>query len=351
MDPISQGVLGAAAAQTASTHITTTELPDKTQRSTLWLAAIIGAFAGMAPDLDVLIMSPTDPLLFLEFHRQFTHALIFIPVGAALCSLIAHLFVRGRLRFVHTYLVCLLGYATHALLDGCTSYGTQLFWPFSNARIAWNNVAVVDPLFTVPALILVWLAIARGRQLFTWCALVWMLGYLLFGVVQRDRALAFGTQLAAQREHTPVRLEVKPSFANLLVWKLVYENAGHYYIEGVRTGFKVTHLPGERVDKLNLTKHLPWLDPASQQAQDIERFRWFSDDFLAPDKYHPLGIVDVRYSMLPNEVRGLWGIGLDENATTDQHVEFYADRTLDTERRMRFIYSLFSPHKLQQKPN
>ena len=113
----------------------------------------------------------------------------------------------------------------------------------------------------------------------------------------------------------------------------------------------VIHLPGERVAKLDLVKHVPWLDPASQQAKDIERFRWFSDDFLAPDKYHPLGIVDVRYSMLPNEVRGLWGIGLDENATTDQHVEFYADRTLDTERRMRFIYSLFSPHKLQQKPN
>jgi len=346
MDPISQGVLGAAAAQTASGRINTTQLPDKKKRSSLWLAAIIGAFAGMAPDLDVLIVSPTDPLLFLEYHRQFTHSLVFIPLGAGLCSIVAHLFVKKRLAFIHTYLVCLLGYATHALLDACTSYGTQLFWPFSHTRVAWNNVAVVDPLFTVPALLLVWLAITRGRRLFSWCALGWMLGYLTLGVVQRDRALAFGAQLAEQRKHDPVRLEVKPSFANLLVWKLVYEEAGDYYIEGVRTGFNIIHLPGEKVAKLNLAKHLPWLDPTSQQAKDIERFRWFSDDFLAPDKYHPHGIVDVRYSMLPDEVRGLWGISLDENATTEQHVEFYADRSLESERRARFINMLFFPNKL-----
>ena len=346
MDPISQGVLGAATAQTVSGRITATELPDKKNRGTLWLAAIIGACAGMAPDLDVLIASPTDPLLFLEFHRQFTHALAFIPIGAGLCSLVAHQFVKRRMAFMHTYLVCLMGYATHALLDGCTSYGTQLFWPFSNARIAWNNVAVVDPLFTVPALVLVWLALTRERRLFSWCALAWMLGYLALGVVQRDRALAFGAQLAQQRNHSPVRLEVKPSFANLLVWKLVYEDAGIYYIEGVRTGLNVMHLPGEQVAKLNLAKHAPWLDPTSQQANDIERFRWFSDDFLAPDKYHPHGIVDVRYSMLPNEVRGLWGIGLDQNATTDQHVEFYADRTLEADRRQRFIDMLLFPDRL-----
>jgi len=252
MDPISQGVLGAAAAQTASGRITTIQLPDKKNRSALWLAAIVGAFAGMAPDLDVLIASPSDPLLFLEFHRQFTHALVFIPIGAAICALVAHLFVKQRMAFVHTYLVCLLGYATHALLDGCTSYGTQLFWPFSNARVAWNNVAVVDPLFTVPALMLVWLTITRDRKLFSWCALAWMLGYLALGVVQRDRALAFGAQLAEQRNHTPVRLEVKPSFGNLLVWKLVYEDAGIYYIEGIRTGLDIIHFPGEQVAKLNL---------------------------------------------------------------------------------------------------
>ena len=129
MDPISQGILGAAAAQTRSHHAnarSSNNPGDKPERSVLWLAAILGAFSGMAPDVDVLIASSTDPLLFLEFHRQFTHALVFIPVGALICACAAHYFVKQRLPFRSTYLFCLLGYATHALLDGCTSYGTQL---------------------------------------------------------------------------------------------------------------------------------------------------------------------------------------------------------------------------------
>ena len=349
MDPVSQGVLGAAAAQTASSSVTAHQLPNARPRQSLWLAGFVGAFAGMAPDIDVLIFSSTDPLLFLEFHRQFTHALAFIPIGALLCAAIAKGLVRQRLSFAHTYLLCFLGYATHALLDACTSYGTQLFWPFSDTRIAWNNVSVVDPLFTVPALLLVVLAVTRNRQSLSLCALGWMLGYLLLGVVQRDRALEFGAQLAEQRNHLPSRLEVKPSFANLLVWKLVYEANDHYYIEGVRTGFNLSHIGGERVPKLNLSTHFPWLTPDSQQARDIERFRWFSDDFLAPDKYHPHGIVDVRYSMLPNEVRGLWGIKLDPAADLQTHVEFYADRTLSADRRARFFNQLFAPQRRSQQ--
>ncbi|MBT5700853.1 MAG: metal-dependent hydrolase, partial [Gammaproteobacteria bacterium] len=67
MDPISQGSLGAALAQSGSN-------PEKIKAATL-----LGCFAGLAPDLDIFIFSSTDPLLFLEFHRQFSHSLVFIP--------------------------------------------------------------------------------------------------------------------------------------------------------------------------------------------------------------------------------------------------------------------------------
>ncbi|MDT8282362.1 MAG: metal-dependent hydrolase [Gammaproteobacteria bacterium] len=59
MDPISQAVLGASLSQSFS--------KDKTQ---LKSALVIGALAAMTPDLDVLIRSADDPLLFLEYHRQ-----------------------------------------------------------------------------------------------------------------------------------------------------------------------------------------------------------------------------------------------------------------------------------------
>ena len=76
MDPISQGVVGAAFAQTAA------------RRKQLATVAWYGALGGLAPDLDVLFQSPTDPLVFLEYHRQFTHSLVFIPAGAFLVFLV-----------------------------------------------------------------------------------------------------------------------------------------------------------------------------------------------------------------------------------------------------------------------
>ena len=72
MDPVTQGTVGAIFAQ-AVAH----------KRTAVW-AAVCGLLGGLAPDLDVLIRSENDPLLFLEYHRQFTHSLIFIPVGGSL---------------------------------------------------------------------------------------------------------------------------------------------------------------------------------------------------------------------------------------------------------------------------
>ncbi|MDB2316436.1 metal-dependent hydrolase, partial [Luminiphilus sp.] len=46
----------------------------------------------------------------------------------------------NHLRYQQVWLVALVGYATHGLLDACTTYGTMLLWPFSDARIAWSNI-------------------------------------------------------------------------------------------------------------------------------------------------------------------------------------------------------------------
>ena len=75
MDPISQGIIGSTAVQTIQRN-----------NHSLCLLAIVGFLSGMAPDLDIFIRSQTDPLLFLEFHRQFTHSLIFIPIGGLRCA-------------------------------------------------------------------------------------------------------------------------------------------------------------------------------------------------------------------------------------------------------------------------
>ena len=229
----------------------------------------MGLVAGLAPDADVFITSATDPLLSLQFHRQFTHALAFIPVGALLVALFLHPLVgRNALRFRTTYLFCLAGYATHGLLDACTSYGTQLLWPFSDLRVAWNNISIIDPLFTVPILLLVILGTWRRSPVLARCALVWAVAYLMIGVVQRDRAAAIGHGVAATRGHVVERLSAKPTFANLLVWKIIYEAEGMFYVDAVRVGLGSRHYPGDAIAKLDTDRDLPWLQPNSQQARE-----------------------------------------------------------------------------------
>lgn len=331
MDPVSQCVVGAVASQNV------------VKKKDLGVAALVGGLSAMVPDLDVLIHSSTDPLLFLEYHRQFTHSLIFIPFGGLICALILYwVFARKYFSFWKTYLLSTVGYATHGLLDSCTSYGTQLFWPFDNHRVAWSNISIIDPLFTLPVLFFILAAVIKKNRLWSRLALLWMMGYLLLGVVQNMRAEMLGRELAASRNHQLIRLEAKPGFGNLLLWKVIYETKDHFYVDGVRVGLQNKVYPGTAVAKLNVEKDLPWLDKDSQQAKDIERFRWFSQGYIAADPKNPNSIGDIRYSAIPNEIEPLWMLKVNPHAAPDEHAEYIHRHVRPAAQVQTFLDMLFA---------
>ena len=39
----------------------------------------------------------------------------------------------------------------------------------------------------------------------------------------------------------------------------------------------------------------------SQQGKDLERFRWFSNNYLSVDKHNRNIVYDVRFSSLPSQ--------------------------------------------------
>ena len=313
MDPISQGTVGAAFAQSTA------------NKSNIIKLGVIGFLAGLAPDLDVLIRSSTDPLLSLEYHRQFTHSLFFIPFGALIVALLIFPLVKRSLSLKTVYVASFLGYATHGLLDACTSYGTLLFWPFSNERVTWNNISIVDPLFTIPILVLVVTAIKTRKRLFSFLAIGWMTFYLSLGFVQYDRALSAATELAHSRGHTPERLTLKPSFGNLILWKSIYQHKERFYVDAIRTVQSSIWCSGESVRVFDYQYHLPNLEKDSQQSKDIERFRWFSQDYLGFDEDKNL-VTDVRYSMIPNQIAPMWGLVIDEKRGIHEHAIWWTGR-------------------------
>lgn len=167
-------------------------------------------------------------------------------------------------------------------------------------------------------------------------AIAWALIYLSAGIVQRERAEVVGSKLAYEREHAPVQLIAKPSFGNILLWKLVYEYEGKFYVDAVRVGDVIRTYSGESIDKLELSRDFPWLNESSQQTKDIERFRKFSDGFLARDPNDESRIIDVRYSMAPNQIKPLWGIELSAEASADSHAKYVTLR--DNSAASRKIY-------------
>lgn len=349
MDPLSQAALGASLSQSFT--------KDKTRQLS---AMVIGALAGMAPDLDVFIRSDVDPMLFLEFHRQFSHSLIFIPFGALLCALVFHGVVgllhsrssasskqsdRARLSFAQIYLFSFLGYATHGLLDACTSYGTQLFWPFSNERVAWNTVSIIDPLFTLPILFLCVFAALKQKPRYAQIAFIYAVLFLSLGLVQKHRAEMAMHELAYARGHQVEKSHVKPSFANRHLWKTIYEADGYYYVDAVKLLSGVEYFAGDSIKKLDIKRDFPWLPADSQQAKDVERFRWFSSDYLAVSKTDPNFIIDVRYSFIPNQIDPMWGVEVNkilvDEGELDAHVFYEMNNGLTAKTRKRFFEMLF----------
>ena len=316
MDPISQGTVGAAFAQSTA------------NKSNIIKIGIIGFLAGLAPDLDVLIRSENDPILFLEYHRQFSHSLFFIPFGSLIVSLLIFPLFKKSMSLRTIYMASFLGYATHGLLDACTSYGTLLFWPFSNERVTWNNISIIDPLFTIPVLILIGIAIKTRKKIFSFFAIGWITFYLSLGFVQYERALSAAIELAESRGHVAERMTLKPSFGNLILWKSIYQYEEDFYVDAIRILHSTTLCLGENIRVFNYEYHLPNLDKDSQQGKDIERFRWFSQDYLGYNKEKNL-ITDIRYSMLPNQIAPMWGLAIDDTRDINKHAIWWTSRGLD----------------------
>jgi inner membrane protein len=336
MDPITQGVLGAALPQaTATAH-----------KGAVALAGIFGFFAGMAADLDVLIRSSADPLLFLEYHRQFTHSLIFIPLGGLLSAGVLQILIgrfgpRWRLPFSKVFLFCTLGYGTHGLLDFTTSYGTMLFWPFSEARYSASIISVVDPLMTLPILLLVIVAARKQSPVYARCALAWAGFYLTLGFIQHNAARDMAEGIAAGRGHQVERLTVKPSFGNILVWKAVYQTKDRFYVDAVRVGIAPRVYRGVSIARLNAARDFPWLKPGSQEYRDLARFDRISQGYLARNPDAPNAVIDVRYSFLPNTIGALWSIQFTPGAGPDRHVRFQTNRR-NTRENMATLWRLIT---------
>jgi inner membrane protein len=199
-------------------------------------AILLGAIAGTVPDLDIIATSIiNDPVANLEIHRAYSHALfvhIFLAIPFAyLCFCL----VKKKHSFMSFYWLWFLGFTTHAILDGFTTYGTQLFLPFSNYLIGLNNISVVDPLYTLPFMgILIWAMFYKKENPKRFKIAVWS-----FYVSSAYMLMTFGFKFrvhsqfdsALQSQHIKYNyLYTSPTLFNSVLWSGIAATDSFIYL-------------------------------------------------------------------------------------------------------------------------
>ncbi len=152
MDSLTQIILGAAVGEAA--------IGKKVgNKAMLW-----GAVAGTIPDLDVFSKFFMDNVSANEVHRGFSHSILFSVIASPILGwLLSRLYKNKEANWQDWTKLVFLGLFTHPLLDIFTTWGTQLFWPLSY-KISFKNIFVVDPLYTLPFLICVILAMSYNKS-------------------------------------------------------------------------------------------------------------------------------------------------------------------------------------------
>lgn len=311
MDPVTQGVLGGVAAAAGS--------PAGKVRP----AAAVGVVGGMLADADVFIQSASDPLLQLEFHRQFSHSLIFTPAGGLLAALIVWPLMRRWLTRGEAYIAGFLGYLTAGPLDACTSYGVQLLWPFTDERTAWGIVPVMEPVTTLLLLLFLYLGWKNRAPGWARMGLITLFAWFGVGLFQHQRAEAMALAWAAAQGDAPQEMQIKPTMGNLALWRGVYKAGERIQSVALRPGWWGPDrvFPGVSATVIDPEKGVAGVSPDSVLGQDVKRFARLSDGYLIRHPNHPQVIGDARYAMLPRQMKPLWGIVVDPGAP-DKHAPF-----------------------------
>ncbi len=223
MDSLTQIVLGAAVGEAV--------LGKKVGNK----AMLYGAIAGTIPDLDVLARYFVDTVTATEWHRGFSHSIFFSVLFAPVFGWIVwKLNQKSSATFKNWSWLMFWGLFTHPILDAFTTWGTQLFWPF-DLRLAFQNIFVIDPLYTLPFLLFLILAMrqkrtAIKRKFYNNMGLIVSSSYLLLTLVFKGIAyLSFASSLK-QQQIAYKAITLRPTPFNTVLWTANVETNDAYLI-------------------------------------------------------------------------------------------------------------------------
>ncbi len=307
--------------------------------------------AANAPDIDVAAWAG-GPLVYLHYHRGYTHAAAGLPVMAGLVTVVVWLFSRKReerFRWLATYLVALAGVFSHGLMDFTNTYGIRPWLPFSGAWYSWDISFIVD-VWLLGALGLALALPALGRLISgeigarpgsgtvaATLALVFLAGWWTFRDFSHRRALAmleahlygFHPSGAADSESVasspsglpPLRVAAFPTPGDPLAWRGFVETEGFYQVLDVDLRRPLDPTAGRIFYK-------PEASPALEAALRTPTAREYSS------------FARYRYAMLESREAGYQAKLTDFRFSAERRNAFVC--TIDLDRNLQLMVERFS---------
>jgi inner membrane protein len=285
MDSLTQIVLGAAVGEAvAGKHIG--------NKAAFW-----GAIAGTIPDLDVFFMGLFNPIDASLFHRGFSHSFLFACISGPVLGFLLHRYSKKSIELKSWILLFFLGILTHPILDMFTTYGTEFLWPLSN-RIAFNTVFVIDPLYTIPFLTCLILALripkSNSRRFhINMAGIVYSTIYLLLGVILKLSILYFEPNLSGKV--IPDRTSVAPMPLTIFYWMKIKEDKNNFYVNHVN----IFHPKNEKfIDTLKKNHEMIKSNNMDKQI-DIDKIEFITKGYYTVNlSKNKLEIYDLRFGVL-----------------------------------------------------
>ena len=131
------------------------------------------------------------------------------------------------------YLMFFFGWLTHWLIDAGTAYGTQIFEPFSDYRVSFNNISIVDPLYTLPFLIFLgacyFARSAKARKVCVTLALGLSTAYMVLTFVLKGQVNTIVDKNIALQNIQAAQYVTTPSMFNTILWQVTVETPDSFY--------------------------------------------------------------------------------------------------------------------------
>jgi inner membrane protein len=184
--------------------------------------------AALLPDIDN-IAGFLGPELYLIHHRGATHSLAAGIFLAAILVFIFRLFIKSfdiKKGFITALSIVYL----HIFLDLITSYGTQIFFPFTNKRYSLESVFIVDPIYTLVLVIILIISVSskNKKEMIIITGVIWIFMYpaLNLGIktyLEKNIAGKLGI-----RNEKLLKVHLSPDIFTPFYWKVIIEREKTY---------------------------------------------------------------------------------------------------------------------------